>query len=912
MNLEIWKIGTNVASIINEWQEEVFPFLKNFSFVIINDSKDKYLFKYNDPNAGAKQYIATWSWSKLRQNIISLIALGVLEVVDFNKNNYISDYRMILDGNVEFRTNLYFAEIPNDELVKNYLLSKEMTDQFDDYLESAKNSELNTNTDYDSNEEEAKISFFKSFRDIVFYNSFFICLLKEIHNLSMKKFAKLIDIEKETDANKFYKYFNNIINYNNLSIEEKEKIEELAIKFSFGSREKFNRLTNSSTKMNRKTKSDDDEHKYQSVLELEDKIVNESKQKNKPMKSEIKTFGELMHNIKNNGLTFKIPIYQRDYKWNKKMIEKLFDDILKATNCEKGNEIHYMGTLLVNRPNKQEIDHNILKIVDGQQRLTSLIIILKSLYDEALDRDIVPDPFLKDLLSNKNHENLIEKRFLRVTNNPDEEAFKELLAGKDVKNPHSLIWENFWYIKDKKINSEILSDQELFDLTEFLLTKVIFTITVDSSNNEFEIFENMNTKKVELETIELIKNIIMMNIEDEILEAGHEANINSIFNSKILENFKNNKKLDSAQINNFIAAFVNYYQYYLEENDEIYKNIQNVSNNKDELYTVFKEIILKEIGKFKNKKNEKMTNEQYIELINFLNKHIILFRSVTDKKIYQNQDNSTYVLSDILINLEKRSIYTPLLMFLVQKHINNDGELINHNELRKKIFVIENYENRFQVILYRGQSLTQTMKKIFEKLIGNSNVTAEFLKKQFNSSEIMGKLTTPSNEEFITNLKLKIYDKTFKNLLRRINFWISNDFSLDIDSNYEWFKISEGTREHIVPQTLTEEWKKMLMKGLNTNDESVVIQKHNELLETIGNELLINGSPNSKAQNKIFQEKNKSYKTDPNIKDYYQYKGFKNNNLELMDLSKKDEFNFKDIKERTEQIVKILLEIYSI
>ena len=89
--------------------------------------------------------------------------------------------------------------------------------------------------------------------------------------------------------------------------------------------------------------------------------------------------------IEKNQRIFKIPVYQRNYDWGTEQCQKLFDDVIKAYQNEKK---HFLGTFVYIRG---EVDNSTLTevlVIDGQQRLTTLYILLKALYDFAKDEKI--------------------------------------------------------------------------------------------------------------------------------------------------------------------------------------------------------------------------------------------------------------------------------------------------------------------------------------------------------------------------------------------------------------------------------------------------------------------------------------------------------------------------------------------
>jgi len=80
------------------------------------------------------------------------------------------------------------------------------------------------------------------------------------------------------------------------------------------------------------------------------------------------------------GKEFSIPSYQRDYAWRSKQAEDLFDDIGEAIETASG---HYLGTVVLSNPE----DSNTFQVVDGQQRLTTITLIIKALLEELSEGD---------------------------------------------------------------------------------------------------------------------------------------------------------------------------------------------------------------------------------------------------------------------------------------------------------------------------------------------------------------------------------------------------------------------------------------------------------------------------------------------------------------------------------------------
>ncbi|TBW33670.1 DUF262 domain-containing protein [Azotobacter chroococcum] len=81
------------------------------------------------------------------------------------------------------------------------------------------------------------------------------------------------------------------------------------------------------------------------------------------------------------GKTLSIPAYQRDYAWTTTNVDDLFEDIEEAMDLGGG---HYLGTFILSQPDR----HSPMHVVDGQQRLTTLTMLLNALIEKVTDKDV--------------------------------------------------------------------------------------------------------------------------------------------------------------------------------------------------------------------------------------------------------------------------------------------------------------------------------------------------------------------------------------------------------------------------------------------------------------------------------------------------------------------------------------------
>lgn len=123
-----------------------------------------------------------------------------------------------------------------------------------------------------------------------------------------------------------------------------------------------------------------------------------------------------------NGVEFVIPVYQRNYAWQKKHCKQLLDDILEIST--QPNKYHFLGTITyILHSNTQEFGNEYV-IIDGQQRITTLMLLLKALQKYAKDENI------KNIIATYLNFNSTDKSKLRLKPiEKDREALNFVMNG---------------------------------------------------------------------------------------------------------------------------------------------------------------------------------------------------------------------------------------------------------------------------------------------------------------------------------------------------------------------------------------------------------------------------------------------------------------------------------------------------
>jgi hypothetical protein len=248
-------------------------------------------------------------------------------------------------------------------------------------------------------------------------------------------------------------------------------------------------------------------------------------------KTENNTFRKLI----GNGLTYRIPRFQRDYSWSNDEWEDLWMDILTTLEGD-GEPAHYMGYLVL-----QSADDRTFDVIDGQQRLTTIsIIVLAAL--KNLQRLIEAK---QDAEANQRRLTQIQQTYVgyldpvtliarpKLTLNRNNNTYFQNyliplahLPQRNLRASEHLLRKAFeWF--DRQVASFLRSSKgdegkRLAQLVENLSDRLFFTvITVTDELNAYKVFETLNARGVRLSATDLLKNYLF-SVLDRDSETDHE------------------------------------------------------------------------------------------------------------------------------------------------------------------------------------------------------------------------------------------------------------------------------------------------------------------------------------------------------------------------------------------------------
>ncbi|CDS51078.1 hypothetical protein [Polaromonas sp. CG9_12] len=210
---------------------------------------------------------------------------------------------------------------------------------------------------------------------------------------------------------------------------------------------------------------------------------------------------------------FVIPIYQRTYSWTEKQCQQLWHDILRAGSSD-AVVVHFIGSIVYVEQGLSQVSHQApLLVIDGQQRLTTVALLIEALARALGDGEPV-DGFSAAKLRHYYLSNPLESgdRFYKLLlSQTDNASLKAVIKNTELpKEPSLRVTQNFDQF------SKLLAGQkdDLAVVCRGLAKLVVVDIALSrDQDNPQLIFESMNSTGKELSQADLIRNFILMGLE---------------------------------------------------------------------------------------------------------------------------------------------------------------------------------------------------------------------------------------------------------------------------------------------------------------------------------------------------------------------------------------------------------------
>jgi uncharacterized protein with ParB-like and HNH nuclease domain/predicted transport protein len=214
----------------------------------------------------------------------------------------------------------------------------------------------------------------------------------------------------------------------------------------------------------------------------------------------------------NGTKQFTIPIYQRTYSWRIKECKELWKDIIKAGKSEEISG-HFMGSVVYVEKGLYHVSGvPKLLVIDGQQRLTTLSLLLLALCHHVKTKKVQTEINPKRLLNYYllNSEEGEEEKYKLILTRTDKLSYFKILKELDFTDEDSIrIKENYEFFKEQ------LAKSDINEIYKGIAKLMIIDVSLDKErDNPQLIFESLNSTGLELTQADLIRNYILMGLEN--------------------------------------------------------------------------------------------------------------------------------------------------------------------------------------------------------------------------------------------------------------------------------------------------------------------------------------------------------------------------------------------------------------
>jgi uncharacterized protein with ParB-like and HNH nuclease domain/predicted transport protein len=490
---------------------------------------------------------------------------------------------------------------------------------------------------------------------------------------------------------------------------------------------------------------------------------------------------------------FVIPIYQRTYSWQIAQCNKLFNDILRISK-DPTVPGHFIGSLVY----FQESIHTVsdvpkLLVIDGQQRLTTISLLIAALAEFIRDNPVEIDTNFTKLQNYYllNAEEDSELRYKLLLTRRDKETLINIIKGIPSTNNGSLrVLENFKFFKDK-INLENAAD-----VYNGIMRLIIVDVALEKDkDNPQLIFESLNSTGLDLSQADLIRNYILM---------GQEIKLQTDLYEKYWFPMEQGYGNDySASFDWFMRDYLSVKTGSIPRIDRVYEEFKNYVQGSNAPASITE--VVQDIHKFSG---------YYVNMVLHKEPDIEL------QKGFKN------------ISKLKVDVSYP---FLLAVYNDFASEEISKDTFCDIISLVENYVFRRAICGIPTNSLNKTFAILYRSIQKTDYL--EGVKAAFQLMD--GYKRFPNDAEFEKEIAVKdVYN------FRSRNYLLSR---LENFNRKEPVNVDDFTIEHILPQNpnLSKEWQTML--GSNWKE----IQ--DQYLHTLGN-LTLTGY-NSELSDKPFTYK---------------------------------------------------------
>ncbi len=512
---------------------------------------------------------------------------------------------------------------------------------------------------------------------------------------------------------------------------------------------------------------------------------------------------------------FRIPIYQRPYSWKQGQCEQLFRDI---EACASGaRQFHFFGSIV------SVADGKDLVIIDGQQRITTISLLLLAVR-HIIEKFKRPCSYEGNTVDWIMGECILERtyppspdKYKLVPIETDFATYRKLVSDAAAL-PEGNLTNNYRFFVDAVINSSYSLDQIMQGIGKL----AVIAISMERSENPQLVFESINSTGLNLAEGDKIRNFVLMDLspqDQEVVFKDFWCDIEH----------KTDRQDGSDGIGLFLRDYLTMKTGEVPNLGDIYESVKRHCNEIPEWRTNRKQIL----------RDWAEAAVQY--------EHLIRPGTIQDAG-----------LSWRMFNINRQEVL-PVYPFLLNLFLLHAAGQLSTKSLDSSLGHVDTFVFRRLMCGLPTNSLNKVFKDL-AKNVDAISVDAPYEEKiAFALSSKSGNSRIPNDAEFEQGMKEKnVYDMNIKNrayIFARLEHGVSKDAPAIRCSDAVWQMIIEKkyTIEHVMPQTLTREWREEL-----GGDKAETV--HATWLHRLAN--LTISAYNSEMSNKSFGEKSgRSFET---------------------------------------------------
>jgi uncharacterized protein with ParB-like and HNH nuclease domain len=552
---------------------------------------------------------------------------------------------------------------------------------------------------------------------------------------------------------------------------------------------------------------------------------------------------DTVQSLLSRNYRYIVPEYQRQYAWGEEQWEEFWKDLRSIED----DQSHFIGSVVFVERDTDFDEINEFEIVDGQQRLTTVSILLcaiREYYDQAGNiegADSIDNNYLWEQNEDFNDEQKI------VLNSLDQDQYRRLLLGNPPREEESKIRQAIEFFAERITK---LSDEEIDEVRKRLLNSVTI-VTIDCPNQEsaFRLFETLNDRGLELSEVDLMKNYLYEKVHDD-PDLNEEA---------IKQDWEDIIDDIRYEVDKPFRFFIHYFLFAPEPDISV-----NISKNT--LYDKFKKLVDDQIPA------SGISLEEYTSR---MAEDTLLYLNIINAEVSKFDSSSNERINELLEGLGRLG-YTQERIYLMGLllHSENASDVIRGIKLIESFIIRQRFTNYIT-----GSSLNELYAEICRDAFTRDDPVS-YIRSRLKSQ-------APRDDELIVAIAGNDFPRS-KRTLFVLESIEARHFRRENRS-----RVSTGEIEHIVPR------KAFTAKKYNKWPDYLNCGKgeFNEYKDKIGNLTILEKRLNLEASDQPFGQKKNKYRSS-NYEMAQSIDGY-------------NDWSTGSIEERTQEMAEIVADVWN-